>query len=396
MTTKLAIEGGPAIRSSNLSYGRQTIDELDLKAIQEVLYSNFLTTGPKVSEFEQEFAKKVHAQYAVAVNNGTAALHTALYSIGIKPGDEVITTPFSFAATANSIRFLGGTVVFADIRPDTYNIDCTKIEELITKSTRAIIPVDFAGHPADLEEIKALAKHYKLKVIEDAAHALGAVYKKRQIGSYSDLTTFSFHPVKHITTGEGGMITTNDKALALKMRAFRTHGISFDYKKRELENSWIYDMPELGYNYRLTDIQAALGLSQLQKLDFWVKIRREIAKKYTEAFRTLSQLILPSTLPECNSSWHLYVIRVNLEQMRVGREQIFKALRAENIGVNVHYIPIPWLSYYKNLGYQKGQWPITEKIYESIISLPIWPGMSNKDIDDTISAVYKVIEAYKQ
>ncbi|MDR3491454.1 MAG: UDP-4-amino-4,6-dideoxy-N-acetyl-beta-L-altrosamine transaminase [Gammaproteobacteria bacterium] len=396
MLNKLAIEGGVPVREKMLAYGRQSISKADIETVMEVLNSDWLTTGPKVSEFEAQFAESVDAKYAIAVNSGTAALHTALFAAGVAPGSEVITTPFTFVATANVVRYLGGTVKFVDIRADTYNIDHNKIEESINKKTKAIIAVDFAGHPADFNEIKAIADKHNLIVVEDAAHSLGATYKNRKVGSLADMTTFSFHPVKHITTGEGGMIATDDAKFAAKMRAFRNHGITLDHKQREEAGSFMYDMTDLGFNYRLTDIQSALGISQLKKLNLWVQRRREIAAMYTAAFIDYPEIITPVTLPECESSWHLYVVQLVLECLTVNRGQIFHALRAENIGVNVHYIPVPWHSYYQNLGYTKGQWPIAEKLYERIISLPMWPGMSDKDIQETIIAVKKVISAYRK
>lgn len=394
MNSTLAIEGGKPIRQKMLAYGRQWIDQEDIRAVTEALTSDWLTTGPKIAEFETLFAESVGAKYAVAVSNGTAALHVALFAAGIEEGVEVITTPFTFVATSNAVRYMGGTVKFVDVRPDSYNIDPKKIEEHITDKTKAIVAVDFAGHPADFDEINALADRYNLIVVEDAAHSLGATYKNRKVGSLVDLTTFSLHPVKHITTGEGGMITTDDAALASRMRLFRNHGIALDHKQREALGSWCYDMTDLGFNYRLTDIQCALGISQLKKLTGWVKRRQEIASKYAEAFREIPEIIVPVTLSECENSWHLYVIQLN--NLSVPRDQIFKALRAENIGVNVHYIPVPWHSYYQKLGYVKGQWPVTETLHEKIISLPMWPGMSDQDVCDTINAMQKVISAYRK
>jgi perosamine synthetase len=393
---KLAIDGGSPIRKKMLPYGRQHIDQDDIHAVTEVLNSDWLTTGPKIAEFEALFADSVDAKYAVAVSNGTAALHVALFAAGIDPSSEVITTPFTFVATANAVRYMGGTVRFADICPHTYNIDVNKIEALINEKTKAIAAVDFAGHPADFDKINALAQRHNLLVIEDAAHSLGATYKNKKVGSLSTLTTFSLHPVKHITTGEGGVITTDNPELATRMRTFRNHGIALDHKQRNALGQWFYDMTDLGFNYRLTDIQSALGISQLKKLNNWVKRRREIADQYTNAFSTLPEIIPPKTLVECESSWHLYVIQLNLDLLKTNRDQVFRALRAENIGVNVHYIPVPWHTYYQNLGYQKGQWPITEILHERIISLPIWPGMTEQDVKETITAVEKVISAYKK
>lgn len=394
MTEQLAIEGGTPVRAKLLPYGHQSIDELDARRVVEVLFSDWLTTGPKVPEFEEAFAKTVGAREAVAVSSGTAALHAAVFAAGIGPGDEVITTPMTFAATANCVRFQGGTVVFADVQPDTLNIDLAQIKAKITVRTKAIIVVDFSGQPADIDEIRSLAEEHGLIVIEDAAHALGATYKGRNVGSLSHLTTFSLHPVKHITTGEGGIVTTDDAVLAARLRLFRNHGITSDHRQRESQGSWYYEMVELGYNYRLTDFQCVLGLSQLKKLPAWLMRRREIAARYDEAFTALPEIEPPTILPNCEPAWHLYVIRLNLERLRVGRAEIFKALRAENIGVNVHYIPVPWHPYYQKLGYTKGQWPVAEAAYERLISLPIFPMMSDKDIEDVIESACKVVNYY--
>jgi perosamine synthetase len=282
------------------------------------------------------------------------------------------------------------------VRPDSYNIDPQKIEEKITEKTKAIIAVDFAGHPADFDELKLLADRYKLTLVEDAAHSLGATYKERKVGSLADLTTFSLHPVKHITTGEGGMITTDNPQMATRMRLFRNHGIALDHKEREARGSWFYDMTALGFNYRFTDIQSALGISQLKKLAGWVKRRQAIASLYTTAFSELPELCLPVTLPNCEASWHLYVVQLNVDRLSVNREHIFRALRGENIGVNVHYIPVPWHSYYQKLGYSKGQWPIAETYYEKTLSLPMWPAMTDQDVQDTIFAMKKVLAAYRK
>lgn len=396
MTERLAIEGGAPVRARLLPYGHQSIDEVDIQHVVDALRSDWLTTGPKVSEFEAAFAKAVGAREGVAVSSGTAALHAAVFAAGIGPGDEVITTPITFAATANSVRFQGGTVVFADVQPDTLNIDPTQIRAKITARTKAIIVVDFSGQPVDIDEIRSLAREHGLIVIEDAAHALGASYKGRQVGSLTTLTTFSLHPVKHITTGEGGIVATDDPALAARLRLFRNHGISSDYRQRENQGSWYYEMIELGYNYRLTDIQCALGLSQLEKLPLWLMRRREIARNYTEAFSILPEVQVPQVPADRESAWHLYILKLNLDRLRVGRDRIFSALRAENIGVNVHYIPVPWHPYYQRLGYVKGQWPVAESAYERLISLPIWPGMTDADVSDAVVAVRKVLAAYRK
>jgi perosamine synthetase len=378
-----------------LPYGHQSIDQADTQAVLEVLHSDWLTTGPKVAEFEAAFATTVGARDAVAVCNGTAALHAAVFAAAIEPGDEVITTPMTFAATANCVRFQGGTVVFADVQPDTLNIDPEQIRARITPRTKAIIAVDFSGQPADIDEILSLGAEHRLTVIEDAAHAVGATYKSRKVGSLAALTTFSLHPVKHVTTGEGGIIATDDPKLSARLRLFRNHGIASDARHREQQGSWYYEMIELGYNYRLTDIQSALGLSQLQKLAAGLARRRAIVDRYTEAFSQLPELEVPSAHSDRESAWHLYVIKLCLDRLRVGRDHIFRALRAENIGVNVHYIPVPWHPYYQRLGYKKGQWPVAEAAYERLVSLPLWPGMSDADVADVVCAVQKVLAAYR-
>jgi len=269
------------------------------------------------------------------------------------------------------------------------------IDAAITSRTKAIIPVDYTGQPVDLDEINALARDNNLVVIEDAAHALGSTYKGKKIGSWTDMTMFSLHPVKHITTGEGGVITTNNSKLSESLRMFRNHGITADHHKRQETGSWFYEMTSLGYNYRITDFQCALGLSQLSSLGEGIKRRREIADQYSMAFNAMPEIAPPQVKQDRESAWHLYVIRLNLDYWTVGRQQVFGALRAENIGVNVHYIPVPWHPYYQNIGYKKGQWPVAEESYERIITLPIWPGMCDDDVNDTIAAVRKVADAYR-
>jgi len=391
----LAIHGGRPVRGTVLPYGHQSVDEADVQAVVEILRSEWLTTGPMVGAFEEAFAVAVGAGYAVAVSNGTAALHAAVFAAGIGPGDEVIVPAMTFAASANCVRYQGATPIFADVRPDTLNLDPVCADAAITEQTRAIITVDYTGQPSDLDELAALAERHHLILIEDACHALGATYRGRPIGCLAHLTAFSLHPVKHITTGEGGLVTTNDAEMAARLRLFRNHGITTVPSQREAAGSWFYEMVELGYNYRLTDFQCALGMSQLKKLSRWLARRREIAARYTAAFSTVPEIEVPTVLPDRQPAWHLYVIRLNLERLRVGRTEIFKALRAENIGVNVHYIPVPWHPYYQKLGYRKGQWPVSEGAYERFVSLPVWPGMTDSDVDDVIAAVSKVVGAYR-
>lgn len=393
---RLAVDGGAPVRSSLLPYGRQCVDESDVAAVSAALRSSHLTTGPAVAGFEEAFAGAVGAGHAVAVSSGTAALHAAVFAAGIGTGDEVITTPMTFAATANCVRYQRGTVRFADVRRETLNIDPRQVERAIGPRTRAIIAVDYAGQAADLDELRHVATAHGVPVIEDAAHALGATYKTAAVGSICTMTTFSLHPVKQITSGEGGVITTNDGTLAERLRRFRNHGINADHRQREVAGSWWYEIHDLGFNYRLTDIQCALGLSQLQKLSGWIAKRRAIAARYAAALTDVPEIELPSSIPDRESAWHLYVVRLNLERLRVGREQVFTALRAENIGVNVHYIPVPWHPYYQNLGYRRGEWPVAEAEYERLLSLPLWPGMTDGDVDDTIAAVRKVLAAYRR
>lgn len=385
------------IRDSYLPYGRQWIDEEDIQAVVDVLRSDYLTTGPAVGKFEHAVASYVGATYAVAFANGTAALHGACFAAGVGKGDEVITTPMTFAASANCVLYQGGKPVFADIDSETYNIDPSKIAEKITDRTKAIIPVDFTGQPADLEQIKELAKKHNLVVIEDAAHALGATYKGGKVGSISDMTMFSFHPVKHITSGEGGIITTNNEVYYQKLLQFRSHGVTRQSDQLiENQGPWYYEMQFLGYNYRMTDIQATLGTSQLKKINHFVDRRRKYVAMYNEAFKELEEINVPYQDANGNSSWHLYVIRLNLEKLTVSRREIFEALLEENIGVNVHYIPVHLQPYYKQLGYGYGTCPNAEKLYEEIITLPLFPAMTEEDVKDVIEAVNKVLNLYRK
>ncbi|WP_374216861.1 UDP-4-amino-4,6-dideoxy-N-acetyl-beta-L-altrosamine transaminase [Bacillus bingmayongensis] len=397
MKHPLAIHGGKPIRDHYLPYGKQSIDESDIQAVLNVLKSDFLTTGPTIKQFEEQVAAYVGAKYAVAFSNGTAALHGACFAAGISDGDEVITTPMTFAASANCVLYQGGVPVFADIKPDTYNIDPKSIKNKITTKTKAIIPVHFTGQPAELDEILKIAQEYNLTIIEDAAHALGATYKNKKIGSIGDMTMFSFHPVKHITTGEGGIITTNNKDYYQKLLQFRTHGITRDPDKLiNNHGPWYYEMQFLGYNYRMTDIQAALGLSQLQKLDDFIAKRKQYVRIYQEEFKKFPELILPKQLNDVDSSWHLYVIRLNLSSLKVSRKDIFRALQKENIGVNVHYIPVHTQPLYKQMGYMAGICPYAERLYEEFITLPLYSGMTEEDVKDVITAVKKVVTYYSK
>ncbi len=392
----LAINGGSPVRASFLPYGRQSVDEADIQAVVEVLRSDWLTTGPKVAEFEEAFATRVGAAHAVSFNSGTAALHGAAFAAGLKSGDEAITTPMTFAATANCVLYQGGTPVFADVSGDTLNLDPEQIEKKLSPKTRVVLPVDYAGHPADLTLILEIARRRGLIVIEDACHALGAEFGGRRVGSMADMTVFSFHPVKHITTGEGGMVATNDPQLAETLRRFRNHGISSDARQRQSAGQWHYEMVMLGFNYRLPDIVCALGIQQLKKLDANLARRREIAARYTAAFREIPAMILPSVRLDANPAWHLYPIRLDLEKLTADRGEIFRALRAENIGVNVHYIPVHLHPYYRDrFGYKGGEYPVAEGAYHRLISLPMFHGMRDQDVEDVIRAVSKVAAHFR-
>jgi perosamine synthetase len=391
----LAIDGGSPVRQKLLPYGRQSIEESDIRAVVEVLRSDWLTTGPKVDEFEEAFAARVGAKHAVSFTSGTAGLHAAAFAAGLKSGDEAITTPLTFAATANCVLYCGAMPVFADVSADTINIDPGQIAARITPKTRAVLPVDYAGNPADLNAIMELARQLGLIVIEDACHALGAEYDGRRVGTIADMTVFSFHPVKHVTTGEGGMVTTNDARFEETLRRFRNHGISTDARQRHKTGQWHYEMVLLGFNYRLPDIACALGLEQLRRLDANLARRREIAAGYTKAFRDIPGVVQPAVQPEANPAWHLYPIRLDLAKLTADRRQIFRALRAENIGVNVHYVPVHTHPYYReHFGYKGGEFPVAEDAYERLLSLPMFHAMTDQDAADVIQAVGKVLRHY--
>jgi len=391
---QLAINGGKPVRGSVLPYGHQWIDDEDIASVVGVLKTDWITQGPKVDEFERKVAEYCGSKYAVAVSSGTAALHVACSVAGISKGDEAITTPITFAATANSVIYCGGKPVFADIRDDTLNIDAREIERKLSPKTKAILPVDFAGHPADLDEINAIAKEKGLIVIEDACHALGAEYKGKRIGNLSDMTILSFHPVKHITTGEGGMVMTNSEEFYKRLKAFRHHGII----KGDLDKgAWYYEIHNPGHNFRLTEFQCALGISQMKKLERFVERRREIAARYNEAFAEMDEIMTPVESVDVKAAYHIYVIQLQTELLKVGRKEIFEALRAENIGVNVHYVPVHLHPYYqRKFGYRRGDFPKAVAYYERAITLPIFPKMSDEDIESVNHAVHKVIHYYRK
>ena len=367
-----------------IPYGKQTIDQDDIQAVVDVLKSDFLTTGPKIAEFEQTVADYVGAKYAVAISNGTSALHAACFAAGIGPGDEVITTPLTFAASANCVLYCGGTPVFADVDPKTYNIDPEDIRRKITDRTKAIIAVHLAGQPCDMDAIHSIAHEYGLIVIEDGAHALGSVYKGKKVGSLSDMTTFSFHPVKPITTGEGGMIVTDNEEFYKKMALFRSHGITRDDSMMTRNDGpWFYQQFDLGYNYRITDIQCALGCSQMKKLDRFLARRKEIVARYNEACADCDNIITPYQLSDTESGWHLYIVQVK----NCDRRQVFEAMREKGIGVNVHYIPVYMHPYYQEHGYENVHCANAEEIYSHIISLPLYPGLTSEQQDYVIDTL---------
>lgn len=395
MPDRLAIQGGQPVRKERLPYGRQWLDDGDVAAVDDVLRSDWLTTGPKVGEFEQAFAGFVGSSEAVAVSNGTAALHAAMHAIGIGPGDEVIVPPITFAASANCVLYQGAVPVFADVDAGTLLIDPTCVAASITSRTRAILAVDYAGQACRYDDLRALADQHGLRLVADACHALGGSYRGRSVGTLADLSTFSFHPVKHITTGEGGMVTTDDAPLAREMRVFRNHGITTDHRQRDREGSWFYEMVDLGYNYRITDLQCALGISQLAKLPRWIERRRAIARQYDLAFQEIPAVEPLVTDTRVSHAYHLYAVQLDLNQLSVGRAEVFAALRAEGIGVNVHYVPVHLHPFYRRrLGTQLGDCPVAERAYERLITLPMFSAMTDQDAEDVIAAVQKVTKAY--
>lgn len=377
------------MRKKFLPYGFHWIDDADIKGVVDVLKSDWIIMGPKVKEFEDAICKYVGCKHGVAVNSGTSALDIAVGSLGLKKG-EIITTPFTFVATVNSILFNNLKPVFADIRKDTCNIDPNEIKKKITKESKAIIYVDFAGHPCDIKEIKEIAEERDLYLIEDAAHALGSEYQGKKVGTFADITVFSFHPVKHITTGEGGMCVTDDEELSRRMRILRNQGTDTGARERFGPGaSWVYDVKLLGRNYRMTDFQAALGLSQLKKLEKFIRRRQELASLYHEGLKDTSSITLPRAGPNVRHNWHLYTI---LLDKKVDREKFIAAMRTKNIGVNVHYPPIYRFSYYREkFDFKPENFPVTEFIYNHIVTLPMFPKMSDEDLRDVVLAVKESI-----
>ena len=381
-----------------IGYGHQYIDDADIQAVVDVLKSDYLTCGPKIDEAEEKLCRITGAKHAVLIANGTAALHAICFAAGIGEGDEVITTPITFAASANCALYCGGKPVFADINPETYNIDPDQIEKCITNKTKAVVAVDFTGQAVEINRIKALCDQHGLVFVEDAAHSLGTKYDGKPVGSIADMTEFSFHPVKTCTAGEGGAITTNDDELYKKLLLFRTHGITRNpaWMNKEPEGGWYYQQIDLGYNYRMTDIQAALLSSQLDKLDMFATRRKELVKRYNEAFSKMPEITVQKEIPESDTVRHLYILQFNLEMLKCGRREIFDALQAEGVGVNVHYIPTYTFPYYQKLGYKMGACPNAEKLYERMVSIPLYYGLTNEQQDKVIEAVQKVILYYRK
>jgi perosamine synthetase len=394
---KLAVHGGQPVRSHMLQYGRQWINDADVEAVVKSLTSDYITQGPAIDRFERAVANYVGAKYAVAFSSGTAALHGACFAAGIGEGDEVITTPITFVASSNCVLYQGGTPVFADIDAATYNLSPEEAERKITERTKAIVAVDFTGQPVQMERFRQLADKHGLVIIQDAAHSLGAENDGQKVGTLADMTMFSFHPVKHVTSAEGGMIVTDNDEFYRKLVLFRSHGITKDADLlQQNDGPWYYEMQALGYHYRMTDLQAALGASQMDRLDEFVSRRRAIVAVYTEAFRKLPGVIVPQQLEKANSSWHLYVLRFNKTEYPAGRKELFEAFRAENIGVNVHYIPVYHQPYYKALGHAKGECPNAELYYEEAITLPLFPKMTDEDVQDVIRATRKIVEFFRK
>ncbi|HEY4942178.1 MAG TPA: UDP-4-amino-4,6-dideoxy-N-acetyl-beta-L-altrosamine transaminase [Rhizomicrobium sp.] len=363
-----------------LPYGRQEIGDADIKAVVEALCSDWLTTGPRVGQFEKAFAGFCGAGEGVAVNSGTAALHAAMRALRLGAGDEVIVPAITFAASANAAVYEGATPVFADVEAGTLLIDPERVADLITPNTRAIVAVDYAGQPADYAALRALAKGRGIKIVADACHAPGATYMGCKVGTLADISCFSFHPVKHLTTCEGGMALTDDAALAAHMRRFRNHGISTDHRQRDAEGTFAYDMVELGYNYRLPDVQCALGLAQLTRLPQWLAKRRQVASWYEDALLGIAHARPLRVHADRTHAYHLFVVRLDLAKLKIGRARAFQHLRANGIGANVHYAPVYLHSFYRARGYAPGLCPVAEAAYEQILTLPMFPAMTRADV----------------
>lgn len=395
---KPAILGGKPVREEKLYYGHQYIDDKDVEAVTEVLKSDFLTCGPKIIELEKKLCEITGAKYAVACSNGTTALHIACQAAGLSEGDELITTPITFAASANCALYCGAKPVFADINDKTYNIDPESVKAHVTEKTKAIVAVDYTGQAVELNPLIQLCREKGIVLIEDAAHSIGTRYDGKYVGSIADMTTFSFHPVKTVTCGEGGAVLTNNEDLYKKLVLYRAHGITRDASlmKKECEGAWYYEQVALGNNYRMTEIQAALLISQLDKLEMFKERRKQIVERYNEAFSAISEITVQQEIPESDTTRHLYILRIKPELLTINRREFFDSMAAENICCNVHYIPVYYHPYYEELGYKKGLCPKAEKLYEEMMSLPLYYAMTDQDVEDVIHAVIKIVDYYRR
>lgn len=393
-----AIEGGKPVRETKIYYGHQYIDEADIEAVTAVLRSDYLTCGPKITELEKALCDLTGAKYAVVCSSDTAALHIACMAAGVGEGDEVITTPITFLASANCAVYCGAKPVFADIDSETYNIDPECIAKAVTPKTKAIVAVDYTGQAVDLDPIMQICEDNNIILIEDAAHSIGTCYKGKPVGSIAHMTTFSFHPVKTVTAGEGGAVLTDDPELYKKLLLYRNHGMTRDESlmTKESEGGWYYEMIDLGYNYRMTDMQAALLISQLNKLPMFAARRKEIVKRYNEVFSDMPEIIVQKDIEASDSLRHLYILRLNPDKLKLNRKQFYDAMAAENIMCNVHYIPVYLQPFYANRGYKPGLCPKAEELYQNMMSIPLHPSMSDKDVDDVICAVKKLVDYYRK
>ena len=391
-----AIAGGVPVREKDLEYAHQDVNDADVAAVGEVLRSEFLTTGPRVAEMEKRLCELTGAKYAVACSNGTAALHIACMAAGLKPGDEGITTPITFAASANCMLYVGAKPVFADIDPHTWNIDPADIERKITDKTKVVIPVDYTGATTDLAAVRRICDAHGLVMIEDGAHSLGTTFNGTYTGRIADMTTFSFHPAKTVTGGEGGAVLTDNDEYYRKLMLYRTHAITRDrtQMKHEPEGPWYYGQVALSMNYRLTDIQAGLIVSQLNRLPEFSARRKEIVKRYNEAFAEVPQLILQQEVPGVDATRHLYVLRLDPVKLKTDRRTFFEAMWAEHVICNVHYIPVYYHPYYEEIGYKRGLCPEAEALYEQMFTIPLYPAMTDADVEDVIRAVKKLCRYY--
>lgn len=397
--SELAINGGTPVRDQKIFYGHQLIEDDDIRAVVDVLKSDYLTCGPNIDKAERSLESYTGAKHAVVVSNGTAALHCACIAAGIGPGDEVITTPITFAASANCALYCGATPIFADIDPETFNIDPESIETKISERTKAVVAVDFTGQAVRINEIREICNKHNLVFIEDAAHSIGTKYNGQMVGSLADMTCMSFHPVKTITAGEGGAILTNDDELWERLVLAHTHGITHDEDMMEgapHEGPWYYEEISLGYNYRMTDFQAALLTSQLGKIERFIARRKVIVSRYNDAFKDIPGIILQKEIPESDTCRHLYIIRLNLDNLTCTRREFFDAMSAEGVQCQIHYVPVYWFPYYQHLGHKLGECPNAEEVYKGFLSIPLYPAMTDKDVDDVISAVTKVEAAYRR